>query len=42
MTIEGLILAAICLAFGLGVAAWARWSGNRLERNDPARRGPAE
>ena len=42
MTIEGLILAAICLAVPLGGAVWARWSRLRLERDDPARRGPAE
>lgn len=37
-----LILAAVALAFCGGAVIWARWSGERVERNDPARRGPAE
>ena len=37
-----LILAALALTFCAGAVVWARWSGNRVERNDPARRGPAE
>ena len=37
------ILAGGALAFCVGAVLWARWSGNRLERNDPARHpGPAE
>ena len=37
-----LILAAVVLAAGAGAVVWARWSGDRVERNDPARRRPAE
>ena len=37
-----LILIAVVLAAGIGVVFWARWSGDRVERDDPARRGPAE
>ena len=36
-----LILSAVVLTAGVGVVIWARWSGNRVESNDPARRGPA-
>lgn len=38
-----LVLAALALAFCAGGVVWAYWSGRRVERNDPARRGrPAE
>lgn len=38
-----LILAALALAFCGGAVIWARWSGNRVERDDPARQSrPAE
>ena len=38
-----LILVAIVLSACVGGVVWARWSGDRVERDDPARRGrPAE
>ena len=38
-----LILVGLALAFCAGSIVWARWSGRRVERNDPARRSrPAE
>lgn len=42
MDVETIILAVIGLAIPLAGAVWARWSRARLERNDPARRRPAE
>ena len=37
-----LILVGLALTFSFGGLAWARWSQRRLERDDPARRSPAE
>ena len=42
MTVDQIIILGIALALGLGGAVYARWSQKRLERDDPARRGPAE
>lgn len=38
-----LILSAVALAAGIGIVIWARWSGHRVESNDPAQqKHPAE
>ncbi|WP_299821282.1 hypothetical protein [uncultured Jannaschia sp.] len=37
-----LILIGMVLSFSFGGLFWARWSQKRLERDDPAARGPAE
>lgn len=38
-----LILGVMVVVAGYGVNVWARWSAERLDRNDPARHGsPAE
>jgi hypothetical protein len=43
MTTGELILVTLGLVIPIGGVFLARWSGNRLERDDPARRrGPAE
>lgn len=43
MTTGELILVSLGLIIPIGGVFLARWSGDRLERNDPARRGrPAE
>ena len=42
MTTGELVLVAFGLAVPIGGVLLARWSGRRLERDDPARRSPAE
>jgi hypothetical protein len=42
MTAEQAIILGLALGLGIAGAVYARWSEKRLERDDPARRGPAE
>ena len=43
MTTGELILVALGMSFPVCLVLWARWSQQRLERDDPARQdGPAE
>ena len=42
MTIDQIMVLGGALVLGFAAAFYARWSQRRLERDDPARRGPAE